>query len=1644
MGYLESLNEIKKARQNRDKNAGDLYKLQMKYVALERQLKGATSPNTQQGNDTGILKELAGSIRNGNVLTKENRASVNALIDSLYVQLQPQQLIEEWQDSLPITLLPVRIETKYRQNDNGIALLVRIYPDDIAMVAHEKMLTETEVEFGHKHWKILFKAADEPQTKREAWKLLSDKFGLNRAAWVARETIPVNWDQKDTLTSEDELIFDESADTKPDSWTEAAHTRVLPDRFVLMGYRNGREVLTEVGRPVKDIVIAGPTPIVDENDPSFTRDEVTNKIQYGEEYAWMADFDRAVQEGLGFIIPQSKEDVAQGYDQLMVLGLKLSADEQDGKQLLEDLIENHRYGMEGLSLLKQGTPTNNTENEDSGYQNLQSIDDMALEVELGKKLFTPTNIAREATDGQRLAEYLGVEYDVFQTVPNSQIREHTEAIAMNTALHPGTLGYFTSTMLNGVFSDDARDMLRWHFIHSVSGRGPLPAIRVGNQPYGIIVTSNFDNWSYPEEHFEYYLQAYNRSGISFYEKLYQVLSYMSARWKEKTNGLAKITKNGNAGETLLDVLGLNAGSIEFFQRAGYSYDHLNNLEQIVAGSKYFEDAMLAYAESSEAVKLLKQLGYRTLDEDNKIKVPPMLLEIIFQHYHTTLDKHNIVDQQPLSEENKIKPYATDSNLNYIDWLLEHMANETALESQNFGDGKMPKSLLFMMLKNGLLLETNHTIFKYLATKAIHAPELVQSRKFMNISTAPSVSPWEIYKAPVNQIVKTEVSAKSLFNHVHTALLETNITINLEENKWALNVLKDLPTARLQRSFTEHLDTLSYRLDAWQTSLFDQRISSQRQLSAGPEQRKKGAYLGSYGYLENVKMGNTRKKISESVLPEGLQEQTDNLFVEKENGGFVHAPTLNHATAAAILRNGYLTHANKDDADTLAVNLSSERVRRAKAIMDGIRNGQSLETLLGYQFERGMHQWSTKKVNPVILNQLKPDFRKAFPIKKTKVPQEGKTTGPEEITEQYEVVNGLALANVILPFPFGIPNLPVLSPSQIKALEQEKNQLKNTLDAVKDLLTAESAYQMASGNFDRAAAVMQSISSGNLIPEVEVINTARSTQMTYTNRIALHFDAAMTGNPWPSVAHSLKSKAEPALNHWVGTLLGNPQEVCCLVTALDTDENILAHELVNLEQLDLQPLDFVLLIRNKLEASGASELESRIRYFFLRNKMLADAAIIKIEFANSGDAADLSKKSFAEILPFANHIRQLIGNGRPLHAQDFISTSSAPSLPGDNSGNIDWTELKTRTELIYQDYTLQKKALEDAVTALEIGINDATIDAVRSALKTLADTGLAYAFPKSEQDKNAETAGLLLEQAKTTLQRLVEIDGAFASGINKVMAIDTPVSQKISLLTKLIKAVLGDNFVVLPKFSFSNAAEVQLAFSSGDALLNYAKKSADPSLGADAGLGMVFPVTEFLHSAALVREKMHTLEMVRLLHQNFNDKNLEAQPMQLPFEQNDSWLAVEFPKNKELLNDTTAYVLYTPQGFDTSAPQCGLLLDEWTETIPNREEVTGITFNYNQPNSTPPQAILLAVSPNQTGNWTWADLTGTILNTFERAKERAVEPDDVDKMLSLTRLLPATMAEFSVSKFTNVSLDYSLNILDKFIAVQNLELKKTLP
>lgn len=1543
--------------------------------------------------------------------------NVRSRITDLWNARTPAELIEFWDDGTPILLLPLRVETRWKTDQDRAELLVRVYPDDVAVATHEKVLTEAEVRHGRAYWEKVRGAAD-GEEKDLAWQALASRFGGGRSAWVALETRPSNWEAAKQDPSLG-LDFPEVPLVKPDSWTEAPHSRVLPDCFVLMGWRDGELVLNEVGAAIDDILILGPAPIEDsDGDASITRDDVDQSIILGESFRWVRDFDVAVTRGMGFRVALDEVSKERGFDRLVVLGLKHSADLEDAQKLVEELLDNHHYSRSGLSLVAQGTPTNNTAGNDSGWSRDDGSDSAPV---AGPALFDPVADRSIAKDGQRLADFLGIAYDPLVHVPLSGLADNAEAVAMNRALYGGTLGYYLDHMLGGVVEDEALPLIRRQFTEFVTGRGPIAAIRVGSQPYGILPTSAFSRWRAPRAHGEPVLGALVRAGqYRFEQALHDVLAHLDAAWTTKLDGLVQTGTTGDGAAHLLQVLGLHPTSAEFYQRVGYSYDYLKNLESFTWGGSNFSDVFLMAMEAQQARFVLRQLGYSETDADHRPKPVPLLLQLIWRHYHSALDPMQLIDGRPLSESNGIKPYDPATGATYVDWLIANAADADALEAQEFGTSK-PGFLLYMLLHFSIVMEAGRGLHSWLGGHGIRADELVRSQKFVNIGPAPTPSTWEMFRASAMKIVPAVPLDRPLLEVLNTPSLALGAGDGVLEQRAGLESLRGLPTARLERALVEHIDTLSYRLDAWQTSLFSRRLHRQRQLDLDVEQRKTGLYLGAFGYLENARPApEARARIAEDMLPEELRLKKDNLYREASNGGFVHAPSLNHATAAALLRNGYLTHATPDRPDALAVNLSSGRVRRAQYLLEGIRGGQSLEVLLGILFERGLHEWTTRRGTPVILDQLKPAFRAAFPIRRTRVPQAADAaSGAAEIEEDHQVVDGLALAKMADPYPYGIAELAGLSNDQRDAIIAEKMAIEEALDALFDVLTAEAAYQLALGNFDRAAAVVQCIGSASVPPDVEVLRTPRGTGLAFTNRIAVQLAPTMTLNPWPAVPSTERALLEPALNNWLGTLIGDPGSIKCKVSAeapTDLSEpmpGVPAQATIALSDLKLQPIDLVYLARSESDETGLAELEQRVRYAFARGQAVPDGAIIRISFADSG--GDPGARAFGEVLPLAERLRRLIGAAKPLDARHFQSPSKDSPPPPDNPGLIDLAELHTRVSASLDAVRALFLSLQAAADAARPdGAPPAAIEDVRDALIAIAATGFGYAMPASAVGTERAQAEALVAQAHSVLAR----GAALGPGTDDRLSRSEPAAEgstdmKVALLVEAAKAWLGADLSLLPRFTFLDPASVGAADAARDALLASARAS-----------GSLLPVEEWLHGAACVRPQVHSFEIVRAMADAQGTDPLDLSALQLPFRTGDSWLAAQFPETMEVVHDTVSIVQHLPQGFAAAGPQCGFLIDEWVETVPVRSEITGLTFNYNAPNSAPPQALLLAVTPEETGSWSWDDLVETILDTFRRARLRAIEPDVIQDLGGIGVLLPAVMAEFSTSR-GSISLDYAL-------------------
>jgi hypothetical protein len=166
----------------------------------------------------------------------------------------------------------------------------------------------------------------------------------------------------------------------------------------------------------------------------------------------------------------------------------------------------------------------------------------------------------------------------------------------------------------------------------------------------------------------------------------------------------------------------------------------------------------------------------------------------------------------------------------------------------------------------------------------------------------------------------------------------------------------------------------------------------------------------------------------------------------------------------------------------------------------------------------------------------------------------------------------------------------------------------------------------------------------------------------------------------------------------------------------------------------------------------------------------------------------------------------------------------------------------------------------------------------------------------------------------------------------------------------------------------------------------------------------------------VREKLAAWENLVMLAEGLRDRPpMDLTPFQLPYRANDSWLALEYPESHVVDGDTMLYTAYAP-GINPAGAIVGLLVDEWTETVPVRQETTALTFHYDRPNCEPAQSLLLVLPASVAGTWTWADVVASLHEALDLARLRAVEPDQLDQ-LDYARFLPATVATLTYRPVT---------------------------
>ncbi|MGC5567822.1 hypothetical protein ACPYPG_33960 [Streptomyces sp. FR-108] len=1122
------------------------------------------------------------------------------------------------------------------------------------------------------YWTSVWRAHGDPAGLRAADVALRTAVNNDRARGI-RARRPVGIDAAPTAPGDAVAVTFlvlppvPAAQIAEQSWSRAAQARLLPDRFTVLGQVGGQQVLSATGAQVPATLAVSPDPSA---DPArqLRVDEATGTLRVPDELRWLTDFDRAVAVGMGLRVPLT-DQLRGGLDKLVVLGLRAGSGPESTAVELADLISRQLRSPDGYSLLPQGTPTNNTEARSAG-QDVREEAEAGLRTALGlasgeRSAFgavlaagpTQATSAPDGwtgrTDGQWFAELLGLDPAVLLGMPNADRTDLRDARAAHTALWPATWGSYLRTMLPPMLSDAVVDQTREFFLRYVSGRGPLPAVKIGRQPYGILPTTAFSRLAWPGE----------GSGPAHRRRLHTVLATMAEDWRNAVGKVARLGATGDPHQLLLDILALHPSSAEFHQRYAQSVEDIYNRENFFSGGPRVVPALEGLNMPQPLRALLTRLGYTGADPD--------LVRRLFAGDQFPL-LGPLVDDRPLSETEPIRGYLPDGR-NYLHWLAEHARTglETVRLESGFTGDRPPAALLHLLARHAVLLGWEDAGRRLAA--AAHSPvPSAADPLFVHVTPHPAAGPPLPSESRFRQLYSPDPAItgdprRLVVDFVPDVFGSHPATAQLAEQVEALGLLADLPTARLERVLAEHLDCATYRLDAWRLGLVNERLTQLRRGPDGTAAPRRGIHLGAYGWLEDVRprsrTGLTTVQLSGKQAAVFTPPGSAPLLHDPANGGYIHAPSPSHATTAAVLRAGYLANGTEDKPDTFAVNLSSERVRVALSLLDGMRQGQSLGALLGHRFERGLHDRHPGVELDVFITAL----RGEFPLRAGRLP--GAEPGPGvsvDVVEARNVVDGLELVQRVTRvtgaahYPFGADpaHMPPADDAQRQAMDAEIARLLDARDALADLAVAEGAHQSLLGNPERAAATLDAYAKEGLAPEPAVVRTPRS-GTTLTHRLALQFTPGLRpGQGAPSFqGDAPRAKAEPAVNDWLTAVLPDQDDVAALVTWTDP-RNAVAHDsVVTLRDLRMEPIELLWALRPADEAA-MTDLDDRIvGVVATRDRPPRPDTKLTVRHTRRVPG----KVTFFELSPLIAALRSLLTTSRPVRPTDLVPAAGAETV-----------------------------------------------------------------------------------------------------------------------------------------------------------------------------------------------------------------------------------------------------------------------------------------------------------------------------------------------------------------------------------------------
>jgi hypothetical protein len=1365
----------------------------------------------------------------------------------------------EHDNGLPLLLLPVRIETVYRDVGPGRELWIRVYPDDAHVDAHEPALTIAERDALARYRDAVAAAAANEKLRDAAWRALVAKVGPARANWV--------------------LEAPPDAEPAPEqSWTRAAHTTMLPDRFVFTAYTETGLAWRHEGNDLPDTLPVAFAP----------QGEGVDGLPWDESSRWLVDFEKAVELGLGIKVPLAAG--AESFSLLTVVGVSAKQDGATGAARWQATLSAHRFTND-LAVLPIGTPTNNTPATRSGWRSHPEAVPPE-EIDRRRAQFDGTS----DQPGACAARAFGIDGRSDLAVAADALADDEAALlevqraladfyALSAVWKPLTVTLISPELLPRMDVGFAID----HFMAHVRSRGVLPTLRIGRQPYGVLPASSPDLW---------------RGGDVDARIVAHVKSFHHS-FEERVAQLPRVESEGDPQDqdsVIMDLLSRQptAPQVRVWFQGEHAWRGMETTPS--AGSVPADSLFGRLTQPDESSVTTWETGPTPSNDTRRLVERRPLGQVlgVVSELYDGIDAHDFSQAPFAFEEFDARQQEADAAVQAITYATSVPGVEA------------PGAVFY-----------SHAGFVGEWAYKMGQDHAVQ------LSNPDPATPPELPGAFAHERARVKAALAQL--------------VALEDRAVA-----DL--ALLDRLVVEVLETLSHRVDSWVTSLAAARLAAMR--TAQPT----GLSTGAYGWLTDVRPGD-----------------------ELPSDGYVVTPSLQHAATAAVLRSGYRAHS---DERALAVDLQSRRVRRALPVVEAVRAGQTLDALLGYQLERGLHDAE--------MDHLIAGLRASYPLAPLVEPEGPASEQARVAIGARNVVDGQGIrgdgeARTDPAVLAARARVEALTEDEATTLLGLIDDLDDTVDAVGDLLLSESVHHLVGGTPLRAGLAADVVGRAEDLPtDFEVVHTPRGAA-TVTHTVGIL--GAATGSPAPGWSDSRPLAAlEPALEAWCRTRLGPAGAWRFACEGRDAAGEVVPAGEVSLDQLGWCALD--VLAATAMSAGTDSPLGRAL-------------------LAQHGPATELAPDGAAraaELELVSGQLRALFVAGTPLLATHLDPQESDPWA------QADLADLHRRLGAWLGQVDGARADLRVALAALSGAPADADATdlrvAIRPPLDRLVELGVTAAVTTGDADLPMLGARVLaaLDALEPPQPPDAPPPPEEAGPVIPALAIAAPPPADAGAAERrawaeaaldLADRLLADGLTVVPVLGTGPLAP--------------------PPPGAEP-----VAVADWVRGVVPVRARVQALDDALVTATVLADADEgELHVVQTPAPEQGTtvpWVATGVPDGDLVAR---ASVALHHDGAAQGPTIGGLVVDTWSEGIPRRgappqtdapapdgtplptrgrvegpEEIAGVTFNHDRPGARAPQAMLLAVPPDPARGWRLEDVHAVVEDTLRLAQIRGLDLDDV--------------------------------------------------